>query len=493
MKLNLKILIYLPIIFFFLPGFSFYLPGINKVYSFLYISIYIAILVMFYYERLNLIKFFLHIIKKTPLIFYFLFILFGILNTLFLINTGIISFNHILKVILFRYILGLAPFIIYFTSLLTKYISLEKFIKIFVIYLWINSILGIIAYIGRWYDISIINSIFDFFNNSRILTAKTICFGLGEQTSAVYFEKHRRLCGLFGEPGYLGQFIFLFLPFVYTFANTNFKILNNKQTNFLLKKTIIPLTWINLILTLSPINLVFSIIITLLYYFNAILKTLKKHCLFIISCILLILIYFLCFPLNLSNTYLARILNIITQVRSFDTLIIVEPNLATRLIYDINSIQLFFKHPLFGVGIDNIANCMVQQLQSSIVPLTVEIKQNLNIQMSSGQNLIITPIPCLYSSLTENGIFISLLFFIFIFKIYTYIYNNLIICQNYTYNYLMAKCIFYSLLCFIIEFFYEVTFMSSSFNLFISICIAYIYYLKIINGKEKNEKNCINR
>ena len=213
MKFNIKWLLYLPILFFFLPGFAFYLPGLKGIYKFFYISLYFSLVAIFILDRKYLINKFISICKKTPLIYFVIFLLFITLNSLIISIFGITTISQTIRSIIMQIILCILPTIGYFIYVIQKHLGLKNFIKIFMFYFWTNLILGFIAYLGRWFDISVINELFDFFNNARILDM--LHEGTAEQTSETYFIG-KRLCGLFEEPGYLGQFLFIFLPFVYT-------------------------------------------------------------------------------------------------------------------------------------------------------------------------------------------------------------------------------------------------------------------------------------
>lgn len=477
MRINFKSLIYLPIFFFFLPGFSFFLPGISRICLFFNFSLYLAIGVMLFYERFNLVKRFIKVCRQTPLIYYVLFAVLGSIDSIILSFFGGTTILGAVVNILNRYILVIFPMFIYIACLLTKYMTIKSFMKVFVAGLWINSILGIIAYIGRCFNISVINYIFDTLNNSRLLATNYI--GGLASTADVVFEKNHRLAGLYNEPGYLARFLFVFLPFVYTFASTKLKLFKNRNVDFLFKKTIIPLTWVNMILTMSPVNLVFGAIITFVYYIEFIIKLIKKYCILFCSSIFIIVLILLNIDLDVSDTYLIRIINVLANLNSFEALIDAEPSLATRLVYDINVFMIFIHNIFYGVGIGNIPNFIYSQCLHSPVPLSPEVIYNLNLHRVHGlSSVTTTPIPCFYVVLAENGIFIALSFFYFIWKIYWSIRYFYIKTEKNTFDNLIAKSLFYSLICFIIEFFYEGTFIWSSLNLTQALCVTFIFMQK---------------
>lgn len=480
MKFNIKWLLYLPILFFFLPGFSFYLPGLKGIYKFFYISLYFSIVIIFIMDREYFINKLISVCKKTPLIYFIIFLLFIIVNSFVLSLFDISSISHTIRNIILYIILCIIPTIVYFIYIIKKYLGLKKFIKIFMFLFWINLILGFIAYLGRWFDISVINGLFDFFNNSRILDV--LHEGTAEQTSEVYFQS-KRLCGLYVEPGSLGQMMFIYMPFVYSIASTKIKIYENLLFNKIFKITLIPFTWLTLLLTQSAMSLVFAIIITFIYYFKNILKFFKKYSIFVLSIILLLIM--ITSRIDFSDTYVARIINVLANVRSFEGFILIEPSLATRVVSYINEFQIFLHHPFTGVGLGNVKNYMYNQYLNSPVPLTPEIITRTKLSFQMGGNAMFNN-GFLYMILAENGIFSYFIFMIFyikifmdIFKISQKIYKN-------SFQYLIVKSLLYTLIAIFLFSFYDLTLLSIHLHLIITLCVIYIYTYKKMRGNNTN-------
>lgn len=472
MKFNIKWLLYLPILFFFLPGFSFYLPGLKGVYKFFYISLYFSIVIIFVLDRKYFINKFISICKKTPLIYFIIFLLFIIVNSFVLSLFDIASISHTIRYIAIYIILCILPTIVYFIYIIKKHLGLVRFIKIFLFLFWINLILGVIAYIGRWFDISLINGLFDFFNNSRILD--TLHEGTAEQTSEVYFLT-KRLCGLFEEPGFLGQFLFIFLPFVYTFSEINVKLCNNNLFNKIFKITLVPLTWSNIILTLSPITLVFACIISFFYYIQPILNLIKKYYIAIVA--LISLVVAIVIKIDFSETYISRIINIIINIHSFEEFILIEPSLATRVASYINEFQIFLSHPFTGIGLGNLKNYMYAQYLNSPVALTPEIigRTKLSIQMGGGAMF---NSGFMYALLAENGIFAYSILVCFYIKTFYFINKFKNISNKNSYEYLVFKSLYYTMFCLLILSFYNLNLLSQYLHLIIAISAISIYTTK---------------
>lgn len=475
----IKSLIYIPIIFFFLPAFVFLMPGINKECLIFYLSIYIAIIIMLIKDGDFLFYKTIQVCKKTPLIYFVIFLLFICVNSLFLSALSITTLSQTIISIIMRLILAVIPTFVYFIWLFLAYIPLKKFIKIFMFLFWLNLICGFVAYAGRWFDISFINGLFDFFANLKLVRASA--YGVSNLSAETYFLE-KRLTGLYEEPGILGQFLYFFLPFVYTFANTKLRIYKNKLFNITLKKTLIPFTWLNLILTLSPMNLVLGIIITIIYYFRQLKSIIIKYWSILLFSALSIMICF--FNINLSETYLSRIINIITNIHSFEDFILIEPSLATRVVGYINGLCIFIQHPLTGVGLGNELNYMYNQYLHSIVPLTPEIIYKTSKLVQQGLPAFLMP-GFIYSLLAENGIISVSIFIFFYLKTFQVLYKQESFCDNeLLFNSCIIKSIKYSMIALFIDFIYDLNFTSPYLHLILALAISLIYF-----GKTRNTHN----
>lgn len=204
-------------------------------------------------------------------------------------------------------------------------------------------ILGIIEYIGIKYNISFIKEIFSILvNRVSILTSQ-------EKLFIMAYEKPR-IATIFGEPGELANFLVTMSPIYFYF----FKIKKNFISLLLFLLFII-----NLILTQSPINLVFFAIITLFASFNT-LKNLyikhKRYFLYSLSIIFTILLILssIIFKIDTSNSYITRITKVVQNIKSINSLILAEASLGTRICTYEAQIRMGIDHPIFGVGYANM-------------------------------------------------------------------------------------------------------------------------------------------
>ena len=209
-----------------------------------------------------------------------------------------------------------------------------------------------------------------------------------------------RVQSLFDEPANFGFFICVHLPMIYNLSKCKINVFRHSIINKNIIKSLPYITWLLLIGTMSPIFLVLGVIISIAY---VVLKTnLSKRSLytntFVIG-IILFLIYYVFSTVDVSNTFLSRIVNTVANMSSFNDFVSNSPSLANRIINYINLFIIFLHHPITGVGFGNIKLFIYQQLMVSPVPLTSEILGWLSDPKANSINLAI-----LWHVLAETGI-----------------------------------------------------------------------------------------
>ena len=490
MSLNLRYFLYLPLIFLFLPAFA--LPIAGSTYLILYIILYAVILFLLIKDNKKILLKLIDVIRKTPLKLYILVLLLSIINMFVLMCFGKLSIYRFLISLIFTIGLKILPLVFYFIYIIGKYISLKDFIKTFLFLFWLNLLLGFVSYLGQFFNIQFIMDIFDFFANARKFAWEQSGLNLLSNVSNYSAFGLPRLDNLFQEPSEYAHYLCMFLPFVYTFSITKVKIYKNTYLNLLIKKTLIPFTILSIILTMSPIAFILCIVLTGLYFYKDLLKFAVKYYPLLIAVIVALII--LLNNIDLSETYLSRIINVITNVRSIEDFILIEPSLGTRIISYINVMCIFFKYPLTGVGLGNIPYTMVNQLLNSPVPLTAELV--------SRNSLLTTAAKCaffvndyLYTFIAENGLFIFLIFAYFYYSLYRETTpfqntrNNNINCFKYT----VQKALNGTLISIFIISLYNLAAQSLIIPMYFvwALTISLIYLNK--TGKDIYEKNNNNR
>lgn len=473
-KVNLKLFLNLPIIFFFLPAFVFWVPFLSAGYTYFFIFLYIALGLLFITNYKYCIYKLYLLYKKTPLKYFVYVLILIVFNSLLLGIFGKANIMSCLRSIIMQIFLFVIPIMVYFICIIGKYITLKNFMKFFILLFWIMLILGFVAYIGQYFQIEFVNNIFDFFANARLIKFEKL--GRAGVTSNYVAFGLPRLDNLFEEPSFYARFLFLFLPMVYSFGLTKVKIYKNEIINLIIKKTLIPFTWINIVLTLSPMFLILSFLITLIYFAKEIFLLIKKYWI-IITCVIFMVIMIL-FKVDLSETYLSRIVNVLSQVRSFEDFILIEPSLATRICTYINSFILFLKHPFTGIGLGSIQEAIVRQFYNSPIALTPEIINKIdfitktNTRYSVNTNFIVDLI-------STNGIFIFSIFIYFYSRLLVKIRKIFVCMKNEdSFDYILSKTLYYLLISLIIKSCYDSCLVDMDMHFIFSLAILFIFYKK---------------
>ena len=480
--INLRFILYLPIIFLFLPAFGFYMPAMKAVYQFFFIVLYASVFLVLVLDKKNIVEKSILLVKKTPIKHFLVFLFLIALDSIFMSIIGNGSIVQSIRSIIMQIFLFILPIVFFFTYIIDKYISYERFIRIFLMLIWLTLIVGIIGYLGELFNITFIDNVFDFFANTRLINPNGYYASIGMDLAHYKDFGIPRLDCLQQEPSFHARWLFIFLPLIYECSNKFVNVSVNKYLNYAIKKTIIPLAWINLILTLSPIYLVLSILLTIIMYFKKIIKIIKRF-----GIIIIIVIIPLAFKLNtidLSNTYLVRILNVLTNIHSFEDFIVVEPSLAARVVCYINSFKIFLQHPVFGVGIGYFNDALYKAFLHSPVPLTAEnigkfqLASMTNSKMSYNSSIF-------FDNLATYGIFISGYFLFFYYQLFEIINNiQIYLTKNCNYKYIhITHVLKWLLFTQFVVMFYESTILSFELYIIIALCIAFIYK---IHNKYKN-------
>lgn len=330
-KLIKNIIIWFPLIFLFFP--AFYIGSI-PIYD---ITIAISIMILsFYINPLNII-FSNFKYKFFKILIYYIF--WVTVTGLILVLKGKFAFNYYLYAVFVQFFINNLMWYIYPSLAFPKIYSLEKLIKFLLVFIYIVCLYGLLEYICIKLGINLIENIKNVIINRRAM------HGYGFYTD--------RIQSFFDEPGYLGSFLCINLPIIYKVILSKFKILKSKLINYWFKKTYIPLIWLIIFLTMSPIWIVFSIILTIIYFSKKIFS--KKTLLFF----LIILPFFVISSsivlkkIDLEKTYVNRIFIFINYCRDFNTFNRKEPSLGIRIFNYRVRYNIFKDNIIFGVGYKN--------------------------------------------------------------------------------------------------------------------------------------------
>lgn len=354
--------------------------------------VYFSFFIFFIKEKSKFLNKVLYYLWKTPLKFLILFVIWAILSSFFV--TSISNAPKIIARVLRDYIVFVVPFCLIGIFFIPKYISFTKLKKILLNLILIVNIYGIFDYMIQVISPDLHLFLFKFFYSlpleDRILN---------------------RAMSVFFEPTFFGAFLFCFLPLVYNNILEAPKCFNNKR--FLFAILLFMLTLINLILTKSPIFLVFSLIYTLFHFRHEIFKifvSLKKILILLIIICVIGIIMFASFSFGDFFKVFMRIVDVIKNLNSMSALIYADGSFATRIGLYAISLFVFIKHPFVGYGYANTKEVMYNQICNSPIPLTDEIINSNNMH----QGLTVANI--LLQTLCWTGIIGAALLYMFFIK-----------------------------------------------------------------------------
>lgn len=407
----LKIFYFFVFLFLYLPSFVIYvIPG---KYTQLPISgILSAIFLLFILitKRKVAVKHLKNLYKIKAFKIYLMFLIYIFVTMIFHILMGKYSLSAIsnYEIKTANFILLAIPTFLLPTLSPVLGIRFKTIIKVFYIAMYLIFLLGIVQYIAMVFDIQFINYIFDFVTNSRSVALFADC---------VYNLK--RVFCVFSEPSGLCQFIFLTMPFSFNITFSKYKLFNNPWLNIIYKKTIFLLLIINLILSKSPIYLIFSFIEFLVLLIIRYIRYIRKYIILIVLFLVLMLFIIISFWLSnldkIEETYLYRIYKVVLCLGNYDLLVQMEPSLASRLTSYYIQIKVFLNNIFLGVGFRNIGIAIIPYMLKTKIPLTTEYMQFLNSDAKMwGQNPSIV-----YTTLAELGIIGFSIYVYFIILMYT--------------------------------------------------------------------------
>lgn len=461
MKLNIKKILSLFILFSFLPSFCikiggqfipFYIPAVL-------ISIFF-IIVLKPNELFRKIKIYY---KRTPFRYLCLFFIWSIITIFIAMFTNQFHLGGLITSTLGGLICSVMFPVILIIFLVPKYIKIKSLLKFIFLFSFFIYLLGLFEFIVYTLDISVFKDIINIFSNKRLLIYDNYD---GARLIVNHFP---RIHSIFDEPSYLGYYTAIFSPIIYELCTSKYKIIKNYFIEKFVKSTIIPMMWITLILTQSPIFLIFNLLFTGYYfiirkeYYKRIINS-RIFPFFILFLLIIIPIFIT--KIDYSDTYLNRIILTIKNIKSFDKFMEVEASLATRIIIYINAVEIAFKNFFTGIGYGNMSYYIADKLANSKVPLTKELILFVAERKTSPASSIFIKI------FSETGFLGLFLFYKFLYEIIKKTNRYNIISQtNFAYYGLYSFILFYMI----------TTFYDSNLNqpyIYIVIAISLIFIIK---------------
>lgn len=394
----------LSFIFLFLPAFVLYIGATSFIRLFNFV-LPVTLLLAIFIKPKNIINNFIFLFDKSPMIYLLMFFAWTVFVSFLAVITGYYSITSFLIYCVIQ--LFFRIFLVYSFPIIAvpRFINIKFIIKMFFIAYTCIFILGIIEFISAITNMTFITDIIHIISNIQDADRMIIS---GESNLL-------RIRSVFSEPGELGQFIAINMPIIYTIIRTKCKIFNNSLLNRVIKTTIIPLMLINLLLTQSPIYILISAIVTIIFFLKDIRNFIIKYRYFCISMFVIIIVGILIIQstIDIEKTPLIRIIKVVSIFNSFtiEKLILADYSLATRVTNYINQFILFLHHPIFGIGFGNNEHILIAQLNNSPVPLTQEIY----VKMATTNRVLINT-NVMYLLLHQTGLIGYVLYVIFMLK-----------------------------------------------------------------------------
>ncbi|MFA6989061.1 MAG: O-antigen ligase family protein [Candidatus Gastranaerophilaceae bacterium] len=359
----------------------------------------------------------LYQLYKSPFKYMFLFMLWVIIGIIISLITGKFDMSGVI----YSFVGGLfftilIPFLIA-NSAFQKIISSKKLIKLVFVVFFLIFLLGIIQFLGYFFNISIIKNFF------YIIHYRTYFLSGLDSISIPMASGLPRINSTFGEPSFYGFFIIVTSPIVYFLSTSKYKLFKNIFTDRILKKMLFALMFLNLLLTQAPIYMLFGLVLLLIvlikHYLNYIRSNLAPI-LIITGFLLLIFLGSLLVNFDKKNSTIHTDLSFVNRIvltcetyKNFNAFVIAEPSLATRVLAYVGNITIWYKNPILGIGYGNLKKEMPKEIAKLPLPLTNELERRV---LSDKQTLGITSsIFC--KILAETGIVGVILFYSFLFRL----------------------------------------------------------------------------
>ena len=369
--LNKKTFITLTLIFSFFTNLA--LPILIWAMPVSLIFLYLTLSLLFFKNYEDIIIFIKQYITDRNSLFrpFMLFIFLIVITSVFFIITGKVAIKYNIFPFVGGIIMQMFAGMFFAAYISFKELIPKKIVKILYGMLYAILIIGVFDFIICLFNITPLIDAIQWFATDRMF------MGDGEGSiERSYVGNLARIESVYVEPATFACVISFFLPMIYTLTLSKFQIFSNATVNNLVKKTIIPLTWFNLIFTQSPIYLVIGLLITFFYFHNYILKYIKELLVMFIITIIFFSLYIGASGVDLSDTYLQRIFTVFETFGNFDLFVTREASLATRIINYYNTLCVWLQHPIFGVGLGALCDHMEKQTLYSNIPLTPEIIMN---------------------------------------------------------------------------------------------------------------------
>ena len=407
---NRKLIDYIAIFIFFVSialsfcGLPFEINNNMITFALLFQMIFCALLLLINYKKLfQLLKQFYSCKEVQMVVLYLITVI--ALGFVVMIKGGNAGVVKVFLTSIFRIIRIMFP--LFFGYYIIRKLKNRRVISLIIGIILIIFCYGFVDLSIFSFDITLLKPMYNFFMNTHD--------NLGEGYKIGVIP---RIQSFFGEPSFFALFIVLFIPIFYTLYINKIKIFKNTYFNNVICVTMLPLSFLMLILTQSPIYIIFGIVVLSFCYLSNFKN--KKFLMFIIFCFIIFcgIISFnfeVIESILLSNSVGNRIIKTITSFTDINAFVTEEASLATRVISYLNMIDIFKEHPFLGCGCGNLQNAVFSHFTLSKYPLTQEII----ISLEKGKAVINANM--FFQTIAESGIFAV----IFLYSSFFYIIQRI--------------------------------------------------------------------
>lgn len=376
-----------------------------------------AILLNLIFKRNIVIKYLKHFVfsGKTNLKYMLYFFIYTVILLTVFSLIGYIGFFRGLTTVFGGIFLQIFGGLLFGSFIIYKGFSVKRLIKYLYICFYTILVIGLIDFAVCYFKIKpLMNAVY-------MLANERFFYDKGGVLIRHYIGNIVRVKSIFVEPADFGYFICLILPFVYGFVTSKYTFFRNFYLNKFLKITFLPLAVFNLILTQSPIYLIFGFTELIFLSLKQIIKLIVKYNIILLILMLTAFVMLSIFNVqyDISGTFMNRILKTFGSIGNLDEFVIAEGSLATRLINYYNTLCVWLKHPFFGVGPGELNNQIYIQTLNSSIPLTEEILIKLKRETYTYNTTFF------YKYLAETGITGIMFLYYFFYKIYKHLSVNI--------------------------------------------------------------------
>lgn len=392
----IKIIVFLPILFFFLP--AMYIPGVNIPYYDLFMAIFLLFICIFakklFNKLLNFTKYRFFRVLLTLIIY--------IITTGFsLLLIGKFEILHYIYGVFLFFIFNNLSWYIYPFIVSNKFIPLKSLMRIFLIAVYIICLYGLFEYFCT-----------NIMHSDLLIPIQHIILNRRFMIFENYDVVSSRLYAVFEEPGYLGAFLCINLPIIYNVIFSKFYLCKNTILNTIIKKTFLIILFFTILAVQSPIWLIVYILVNFYYFRKNILFLIKKFfkfiiLIFVITILILLNLSTLFNNIKISETYINRISQVVFAGLDPSKLKYAETSLYTRIYSYSVRLEIFKDNFFFGVGYDNTKNQAKNYIYKSTLPAPVDLKNNGSNKPNNINGSI------LWNYLSDTGIFGTFLLYLF--------------------------------------------------------------------------------